>query len=111
MNSNHPISWYDQIYQHDNPETPSYGWIQWKGTDVCVDLHCACGEQTHYDGDFLYYWVCPYCDRLWEMGTHISRYEVATEHRSAVLERSRVEHPSKEMVVPATMDPHKVEQP
>jgi len=21
-----------------------HGWVQWKGTDVCMDVHCACGH-------------------------------------------------------------------
>ena len=53
-----------------------HGWIQWKGTDVCIDLHCSCGDQLHYDGEFLYYWRCPSCLKVWEMGTHVSVYEV-----------------------------------
>ena len=32
-----------------------HGWIQWKGTDVCIDLHCECGSHGHVDGDFVYY--------------------------------------------------------
>lgn len=38
---------------HYKPPTP-HGWIQWKGTDVCMDFHCECGEANHYDGYFAY---------------------------------------------------------
>jgi hypothetical protein len=56
-----------------------HAWIQWKGTDVCADLYCQCGWQGHHDGDFLYYFQCPACRQVWEMGTHITLYPVTTE--------------------------------
>ena len=31
----------------------SWGRIQWKGTDICVDIHCVCGYLGHIDGEFL----------------------------------------------------------
>lgn len=45
--------------------------IQWKGTDVCLDFHCRCGSDTHLDGDFAYYVQCPACDTVYEMGTQV----------------------------------------
>ena len=51
-------------------------WIQWKGTEVCADIHCKCGYFGHYDGDFLYYFQCPACQTVWEVGTHVPIYEV-----------------------------------
>lgn len=45
--------------------------IQWKGTNVCIDLYCTCGKHSHYDGDFLYRWQCPACKKCWEMGTAV----------------------------------------
>ncbi len=59
-----------------------HGWIQWKGTRVCIDLHCECGALLHFDGDFLYYWVCPHCKRMWEMGTHIPMYEIPPDRQA-----------------------------
>lgn len=43
-----------------------YGWIQWKGTDVCIDIHCKCGKFTHFDGAFMYFVQCPYCNQIYE---------------------------------------------
>jgi hypothetical protein len=50
-------------------------WIQWKGTDVCCDILCSCGNASHYDGYFLYFFRCP-CGKVWEVGTFVSIYEV-----------------------------------
>lgn len=38
-------------FSHDKP----HGWIQWKGTDVCVDIYCKCGcsEQREVSGNSL----------------------------------------------------------
>lgn len=35
-----------------------HGWIQWKGTSVCMDVHCACGAHGHVDADFAYTLKC-----------------------------------------------------
>jgi hypothetical protein len=70
-----------------------HGWIQWKGTDVCIDLYCECGEHCHYDGDFLYFFICPQCDRLWEVGTHVPIYEVSGAKREEVIKRNNVKRP------------------
>lgn len=56
-----------------------YGWIQWKGTDVCMDVYCLCGEQMHVDTDFLYYVQCPHCERIYEVGGHVTLYPM--DHR------------------------------
>lgn len=31
-----------------NYEGPT-GFIQWKGTDVCMDVYCKCGYHSHID--------------------------------------------------------------
>ena len=42
--------------------------IQWKGTDVCLDFHCyKCNTFAHFDGDFAYYLVCPICGQHYAM--------------------------------------------
>ena len=52
-------------------------WIQWKGTDVCCDIHCSCGAHLHFDGDFLYAFVCGECGQLYETGSYIEIYPVS----------------------------------
>lgn len=59
--------------EHKN--NPPFGWIQWKGTDVCIDIHCLCGKLTHFDGDFMYFIKCPYCNRIYECDGHIKLVE------------------------------------
>lgn len=41
--------------------------IQWKGTDACLDIYCACGEQFHFDGYFAYELTCGYCGQTYEL--------------------------------------------
>lgn len=52
------------------------GHIQWKGTDVCIDLDCICGAHSHYDGDFLYFFKCWKCDRRFAVGSAITLHEI-----------------------------------
>ena len=45
-----------------NHEFPvPYARIQWKGTDVCMDVQCVCGKHFHADGWFAHYVRCPFC--------------------------------------------------
>jgi len=44
-----------------------HAFIQWKGTNVCMDVHCSCGAHCHFDGDFAYAVQCPHCETVWEM--------------------------------------------
>jgi len=62
----------------------SHGWIQWKGTDVCMDVYCECGYHGHVDCDFAYYIKCP-CGRVYEVDstvrlTHIPGSSVPQGH-------------------------------
>ena len=45
--------------------------IQWKGTDICMDFWCPCGAEMHFDGDFAYYVGCPACRTIYRMGTQV----------------------------------------
>lgn len=70
---------FDNIYNKDHPETPSRGWIQWKGTDVCMDLHCKCGLFSHIDTEFFYAFECPNCHTKYAVGQNIKLIELDTE--------------------------------
>ena len=48
-----------------------HGWIQWKGTSVCMDVICVCGEMSHIDDDFVYHVKCPHCGRVYFCNGHI----------------------------------------
>lgn len=41
--------------------------VQWKGTEVCLDFHCACGYDGHLDAAFAYGLECNACGRVYEM--------------------------------------------
>jgi hypothetical protein len=62
---------YDQVYIQDNPPGESHGWIQWKGTDACIDLHCKCGHMGHHDGMFFYHYECPECGAKYSVGQNV----------------------------------------
>ena len=55
---------------HCKDERPST-FIQWKGTDVCLDFYCECGVQSHLDADFAYTIACPACKAEYEMPSNI----------------------------------------
>lgn len=75
---------YHLVYQHDvqYADDEPYGWIQWKGTNVCIDLHCVCGGDGnpigHYDGDFMYSVQCVQCGRKYAVGQNIKLIELNT---------------------------------
>lgn len=57
------------------PDAP-FGWIQWKGTSVCMDVHCACGYHGHVDADFAYNVKCGKCGRVYACDGHIRLVEL-----------------------------------
>lgn len=67
------------------PESDSFkgkphGRIQWKGTDVCMDVHCVCGSHGHIDADFFYHYECKGCGRKYAVGEHVNLIELNPEH-------------------------------
>jgi hypothetical protein len=56
-----------------------HAWIQWKGTNVCMDVHCSCGNLGHVDDDFAYYVRCSNCGKLWAMCANVRMIEVIAE--------------------------------
>lgn len=52
--------------------------VQWKGTDLCMDLMCPCGCDSHIDGMFAYYVECPSCHAIYEMPTQIPLKRVSS---------------------------------
>lgn len=69
---------YRTVYSHDNPGDGAHGWIQWKGTDVCIDLHCACGSHGHCDGYGVYAVRCTDCGRKYVVGQNVKLIELDT---------------------------------
>ena len=53
-----------------------HGWVQWKGTNVCMDIWCVCGEPGHVDASFAYNVKCPKCGRVYVCNGHIELIEL-----------------------------------
>lgn len=61
-----------QEFPYTKPEgSDAECFIQWKGTDLCMDLHCPCGTHGHIDSDFVYGVRCPGCGAIYELGTQV----------------------------------------
>ena len=57
-------------------EGKPHGWIQWKGTEVCMDVHCKCGRLSHIDAEFAYHVKCPGCGAVYFCNGHIELIEL-----------------------------------
>ena len=75
---------YESVYSQDNPEGDAHGWIQWKGTNVCVDLHCKCGCHGHIDGGFFYFYECPGCETKYAVGQIVKLIALTPEQAEHV---------------------------
>lgn len=53
-----------------------HGWIQFKGTDICMDVHCKCGNITHVDGYFCYSVKCGKCGQIYFVNGHVEFIEI-----------------------------------
>ena len=60
----------------DEIEKGPHAWIQWKNTDACLDIHCACGEMTHLDEFFAYRVKCGSCGKEWRLQSNIQLTDV-----------------------------------
>jgi hypothetical protein len=67
----------------EGEETQVY--VQWKGTDVCLDFNCECGTGSHFDGYFLYALQCPGCGRKYDMPAHPSLLPFSGQFEPKVL--------------------------
>jgi len=56
-----------------------HGWVQWKGTDACVDLHCECGAHGHIDAEFFYHYECLSCGRKYALSGYVRLIELSHE--------------------------------
>lgn len=61
----------DLAFNSEAEQPTPNAFVQWKGTDVCMDFWCDCGAQCHFDGYFAYVVKCPHCSALWQMPSHI----------------------------------------
>jgi hypothetical protein len=62
--------------------------VQWKGTDVCLDFVCSCGQEGHFDGYGAYALKCPKCESVFEMPMHWSITSGQVElHKPVLIKR------------------------
>ncbi len=61
----------------DAPRPPlPHAWIQWKGTSVCMDVHCICGTHGHVDDEFAYHLKCEDCGRVYDVEGFVRLHEM-----------------------------------
>lgn len=58
--------------------------VQWKGTDVCMDVHCKCGAHGHIDGSFTYQVQCLHCKAIYHVGCFVELIELEKANPNAV---------------------------
>lgn len=69
----------------DQKSGEPHGWIQWKGSRVCMDLHCKCGRHSHIDAEFAYHVKCPECGTVYFCNGHIELIELEEEPKNCVV--------------------------
>lgn len=70
-----------------------HGWIQWKGTEVCMDFHCECGHHSHFDDDFCYFVKCPECGSVFEMDGHVTARKLSEDEIGSLSMQPREVNP------------------
>jgi hypothetical protein len=69
------------------PDGP-HAFIQWKGTDACMDLYCACGWHFHLDADFAYHVKCGECGQVYACNPYVMLLPISTEPSGTYLLRA-----------------------
>lgn len=73
----------DATYPNDG-----HGWIQWKGTDVCMSIHCLCGALGHIDSSGCYFYRCYGCGVAYAVGQVVKLIKLTPEQAEYVEETS-----------------------
>jgi len=78
------MSVHDDLWKRQSVtyEGKPHGWIQWKGTSVCMDLHCECGASTHFDCDFAYAVRCGSCRRTYYVNGHVEMVPMSKDEEA-----------------------------
>lgn len=74
------------VIDFDRYKNEPHAFVQWKGTDACMDVHCACGTQGHIDGDFVYAVTCRDCGRKYEVEPFVRLLPTERHDHEAVVE-------------------------
>ena len=69
-----------------------HAWLQWKGTDACLDFYCECGEHTHFDGMFAYHLQCGKCGSVYFLNGHIEIIKLEEKPESVMVTFSGEEY-------------------
>lgn len=83
---------WDRIEILDKIPEPN-GWIQWKVTEVCMDLYCECGQSSHFDGDFFCFFECPHCNRKYSVGCYVKLHKLTDEESELFNDRMKLADP------------------
>lgn len=75
-----------------------HGWIQWKGTNVCIDLRCKCGHLGHVDDEFFYGYQCPACGTKYHVGAYVKLVEALPGEEEHVYEFKQPEKTERELL-------------
>lgn len=77
---------FNEVHGADNAahKDKPHGWVQWKGTDVCIDLHCPCGYHGHVDATFFYTYRCHGCKKVYAVGMNVALIEITPEQQAAL---------------------------
>ena len=78
----------DGLFPADMPNT----FVQWKGTDVCMDFECKCGAGLHIDAMFVYSIECGHCHRVYVMGDRVAVFDVTGTPAEATARDSTTMH-------------------
>lgn len=54
-------------------------YIQWKGTDLCMDFDCSCGNSFHIDEYFCYVIKCLACGKSWKLDDKVKVTPIESE--------------------------------
>lgn len=58
----------------EDVEPDPHTFIQWKGTNVCMDIYCpnpTCKAHGHVDADFVYTLKCRHCNTVYQVGQEV----------------------------------------
>lgn len=73
----------DQVYSQDFKRDGPNVYIQWKGTQACIDLYCSCGLHGHVHTEYSWFYECA-CGKKYALGETVKLIELNEEQIKCV---------------------------
>lgn len=76
----------EEAWQIQHTFEGATAWIQWKATNVFMDVTCKCGANGNVSGEFAYFIRCTNCGAIYMLNGHIELIQCLDDPKASTLD-------------------------